>query len=202
MKLFDVTQGIRSGMPVYPGDPEVAIERVLSVAAGAPANVSLLRLGSHTGTHVDAPVHLREGAPGTDELPLEILIGPARLYEVACRGPIDVSELGGLGLGACPRVLLKVGSTPKGKADGLTTAAARFLVRAGIRLIGLEGESVDAGSSTDLPAHRILLDAGVIIVEGLDLSAVPPGMYDLMCLPLKIQGCDGSPARVVLRAAD
>jgi arylformamidase len=202
MKLFDVTRQIRAGMPVYPGDPEVAIERVLSLAGGAPANVSALRLGSHTGTHVDAPAHLREGAPGTDELPLEMLIGPARLYEVVRSGLIDVPDFAGLDLGACPRLLLKVGSTGPGKADGLTVAAARLLVRTGIRLVGLEGESVDGGSSTGLPAHRILLDAGVIILEGLDLSTAPSGMYELFCLPLKIQGCDGAPARVVLRAAD
>jgi len=200
MKLFDVTQRIRSGMAVYPGDPEVAIERVLSMAAGAPANVSMVRLGSHTGTHVDAPAHFREGAPGADELPLDILIGPACLYELAADGTIDVPDLDGVGLGACPRVLLKVRSTASRKPDGLTAAAAVLLVRAGVRLVGLEGESADASSSTDFPVHRALLDAGVIILEGLDLSAVSPGRYDLMCLPLKIQGCDGAPARVVLRA--
>jgi arylformamidase len=200
MKHYDVTRPIRSGMAVYPGDPEVRIERALSIGTGASANVSAVRLGSHTGTHVDAPAHFREGAPGADELSLDILIGPACLYEIEGVGTIDVASLDGLDLGSCPRVLFKIRAT--GEAGGLTAAAASVLVRAGVRLVGFEGESADVASSADFPAHRTLLDAGVVIIEGLDLSAVPPGRYELLCLPLKIEGGDGAPARVVLRTLD
>jgi kynurenine formamidase len=107
MKLFDVTRPIHEGMIVYEGDPRVIVRRVASVTAGASANVSEVHLGSHTGTHVDPPLHFRDGAPGVDELSLEILIGPARLYALEARGPIDAVNLRGLDLAVCPRVLFK-----------------------------------------------------------------------------------------------
>ena len=202
MKLYDVTRPIHSGMAVYAGDPVVTLRRSLSIAAGAPVNVSAISLGSHTGTHVDAPAHLRDGAPGVDALPLDLLIGPARLYALDTGGTIDVADLDGLDLGSCPRALFRTRPPLSAEAGGLTAAAAALLVRAGVRLVGLEGESVDAACSADFPAHRALLDAGAVILEGLDLSAVPPGRYEVFCLPLKIRGGDGAPARVVLRTLD
>ncbi len=198
MRFFDITRAIRSGMDVYPGDPPVEIERVLSIAGGAPANVSRICLGSHTGTHVDAPLHFRDGSPGAGEIPLDILVGPVRLCELS-RGPIDGSALEELDLDACARLLFKFDASTPERERGLNAAAATLLVQAGILLVGVEADSVDPLSSTDFPAHRILLDAGVILVEGLDLSGVPAGRYELLCLPLKIEGSDGSPARVVLR---
>ena len=209
MKLFDVTRSIHPGMRVYAGDPSVVVRQVSSVAAGAPANVSLLRLGSHTGTHVDPPRHFFDGAPGVDELPLEVLIGPVLLHELSAREHIDAASLKGLDLTACPRVLFKV-RPPAGPQDvamclqppGLTGEAAEALVEAGIRLVGLESLSADSMASVDFPAHRRLLGAGVIILEGLDLSAVPSGSYELWCLPLKLRGGDGAPTRVVLRTLD
>jgi arylformamidase len=209
MKLFDVTRPIYDGMEVYEGDPRVVVRRVASVAAGACANVSEVCFGSHTGTHVDPPLHFREGAPGADALPLGILIGPARVHALTVRGHIDAIDLRGVDLAACPRVLFKTGAGGARDAqDGppaspaLTGAAAHALVGAGVRLIGLDGASVDPPGVVGFPAHRTLLEAGVIILEGLDLSAVPPGAYELLCLPLKILGGDGAPARVVLRSSD
>lgn len=207
MTLFDVTRPIHHGMPVYEGDPPVVVRRVLSVAAGAPANVSEVRFGSHTGTHVDPPLHFRDGMPGVDELPLDILIGPARLFELTLHGPIDVVNLHDLDLAACPRVLFKtrIGSEREGVGcspvlAGLTGEAAQALLKAGVRLVGLDSPSADAPAAEGFPAHRTLLEAGVIILEGLDLSAVSPGGYELLCLPLKLRGGDGAPARVVLRS--
>jgi len=207
MKLFDVTRPIHPGMAVYPGDPEVVVRRVSSIPTGAPANVSSLSLGSHTGTHVDPPLHFREGAPAVDQLPLDVLIGPARLYEVAIRRQIDAASLAGVDLAACPRVLFKVRTSShnpqvcgRPEAAGIAADAVEVLIQAGVRLVGLEDSSADPHESADFPAHRALLGAGVIIVEGLDLSAVSPGPYELLCLPLKIRGGDGAPARVILRA--
>jgi arylformamidase len=208
MTLFDVTRPIHEGMIVYEGDPLVAVRRVMSTAAGAPANVSEVRLGSHTGTHVDPPLHFYDEAPGVDELPLDVLIGPACLYDVDVRERIDVVDLSHLDLAACPRVLFKTcgpgrrfaGSSPPASA-GFTAAAARALVDAGVRLVGLDGPSADPPGAVGFPAHRTLLAARVVILEGLDLSIVPPGAYELLCLPLKIRGGDGAPARVVLRAS-
>ena len=209
MKLFDVTRSIHPGMRVYSGDPSVVVRQVSSIAAGASVNVSLLRFGSHTGTHVDPPRHFFDGGPGVDELPLEVLIGPVLLHELSAREQIDGAGLKGLDLTACPRVLFKV-RPPAGPQDvamclqppGLTGEAAEALVEAGIRLVGLESLSADSMASVDFPAHRRLLGAGVIILEGLDLSAVPSGSYELWCLPLKLRGGDGAPTRVVLRTLD
>jgi arylformamidase len=209
MRYYDVTRPIRPGMTVYLGDPSVVIHRVASIADGASANISELRLGSHTGTHVDPPLHFRDGAPAVDELPLDVLIGPARLYELCPAGCIDVVDLDGLDLAACPRVLFKTcdldsrsGDDPSSGGAGLAVEAARILVTAGVRLVGLDSLSADPPSAVDFPAHRILLAAGVVILEGLDLGMVPPGVYELMCLPLKIRAGDGAPARVVLRASN
>jgi arylformamidase len=204
MRYYDVTRPIHPGMSVYPSDPSVAVRRVSSIAAGAPANVSELRLGSHTGTHVDPPLHFRDGTPGVDELPLDLLIGPAYLYDLAVGDRIDVPHLAGLDLALFPRVLFKTcrANDPSSVGAGLTAQAARTLLAAGVRLVGLDSSSADPPSADDFPAHRILLSAGVIILEGLDLSLVPPGTYELLCLPLKIRAGDGAPARVALRASD
>ena len=206
MKIFDVTRPIHHAMPVYPGDPEVSVEPWLSIARGAPVNVSRLAMGSHTGTHVDAPAHLHEGAPGVDRLPLDVLVGPARVFDLAASARIDAAALRGMDLASHRRVLFKTrpadrgrDGTPEGSFAGLTEDAARLLVASGVRLVGLDAMTVDPLDSFSLPAHRTLLDAGVIILEGLDLSAVPPGDYELLCLPLNIRHGDGAPARVVLR---
>jgi arylformamidase len=166
MEIFDVSVPLRTGMPVYPGDPEVRLERVRSSPA-----VSRLDFGVHTGTHVDAPVHFIEGASGADQLPLDVLNGPCEVVE---------------GAAVALRLLVK-NSAP---LDG---AAARAVVEHGVRLIGVDRMSVG-----DEEAHRVLLGAGVVIVEGLDLSGVEPGSYDLWCLPLKLVGSDGAPARAIL----
>lgn len=206
MKIFDVTRSIHHAMPVYEGDPEVSIEPWLAIACGAPVNVSRLVMGSHAGTHVDAPAHLREGGLGVDRLPLDALIGPARVFELVASAQIDAASLQGVDLTSHRRVLFKTRAIDRGLEEasppaiaGLTEDAARILVGSGVRLVGVDALSVDPLHSPSLPAHHALLEAGVIILEGLDLSAVPPGDYELLCLPLKIQRGDGAPARVVLR---
>ncbi len=206
MKLFDITRSIHNAMPVYQGDPTVSIEPWLATVRGAPVNVSRLVMGSHTGTHVDAPAHLQGGALGVDQLPLDVLIGPARVISLTPSADNDAAHLLGLDLTSYRRVLFKTwtpvsrrpGSSP-GDFAGLTENTARFLVDSGVRLVGVDTLSVDSLESSTLTVHHVLLEAGVIILEGLDLSAVPPGDYELLCLPLKIQDGDGAPARAVLR---
>jgi arylformamidase len=166
MEIFDVSAPVRTGMPVYPGDPEVRLERVRESPA-----VSRLDFGVHTGTHVDAPLHFIDEGAGTDQLPLDVLIGPCEV--VAATGTAE-------------RVLIK-------NAPELDGAAAQALVDQGVRLVGVDRMSVG-----DEEAHRTLLGAGVVVVEGLDLSAVEPGPYELYCLPLKLVGSDGAPARTIL----
>jgi arylformamidase len=207
MRIYDVTRPLRAGMPVYPGDPECAVRPWLSVGRGDPVNVSVLTLGSHTGTHLDAPRHLQDAAAGVEALPLDALLGPALVVDLGRVPCIDAPLLRRtalLDLGGHARLLLRTRALTAG-AEGLehpclTPDAAELLVEAEVRLLGIEGLSVDPPNADDLAVHRRLLGAGVIIAEGLDLSGVPAGEYELACLPLRLCEGDGAPARVVLVA--
>ncbi len=203
---LDVTLPLRSGMPVYPGDPPVAITAWTGLDQGTGFSVSVLTLGTHTGTHVDAPAHCIPGGIGVEALPLEALCGAAvvlDLVRVAAAGSaIGPEELGPLPA-ACKRLLLRTrdGALWDGTVlpdAGLSPAAATLLVERGVRLVGIDRLSI-APADDPLPVHRALLAAGVIILEGLDLRAAPSGPCELFCLPLKLAGADGAPARVALR---
>ena len=193
-RLYDITRPVHAGMEVYPGDPEVALTRVQDVLSGAEASVSLLSLGTHTGTHVDPPRHLFPDGQGADELPLDALVGPA--FVVEAPGVIDRQFLSGLGLEAAQRVLFKTSGSGQGWLD---EGGALYLAGLGVRLVGIDTLSVDGPGAAGLPVHRALLRSGVVVLEGLDLGGVPPGTYELVCLPLRIMGGDGAPARAVLR---
>jgi arylformamidase len=202
MKIHDISVPIRPGMIVYEGNPGVHLERVDSIPDGAHANVSRLDLGVHTGTHVDAPLHFIEGAPGCESVELAPLIGPAVVVDaMAATADLDEQTLAGLDIPpGAERVLLK---TTNGRLwDGdtftrdfirLTGDGARYLIARGVRVVGIDFLSIG-----DAEAHRELLGNGVIPVEGLDLRAVEPGNYQFVCLPLRLVGSDGAPARAVL----
>ena len=205
MRFIDVTLPIAPGMPVYPGDPAVAITPWSSITDEAEFNVSALQLGSHTGTHVDAPSHCFTGAPSVDTLPPEVLCGPAHVLDAQSDGrggsgqTVSVPELPP----GCTRLLLRTrgreGWTVRKEIEGpgLDEDTASRLIDHGVRLVGIDRLSIAAGTAT-LPVHRLLLAAGIVILEGLDLREAPPGRYGLLCLPLKVAGCDGAPARVLL----
>ncbi|HEV8623915.1 MAG TPA: cyclase family protein [Acidimicrobiia bacterium] len=191
--IIDISLPIGPDTPVWPGDPPVLVEAVARVADGDPADVSRLVLGTHTGTHVDPPAHFLPGTATVDALPLDVLVGPAVVAELPA-GPIDGAALESLALAeGSTRVLLKTGRD----AGALTPDGAAWLVERGVRLVGGDTLSIEPETS-DYPVHRILLGAGVVIVEGLDLTAVTPGSYQLVCLPLRIVDGDGAPARAVL----
>jgi arylformamidase len=199
VEIIDVSVPVRPGMAVYPGDPTVTLERVASLAGGDIANISRLALGVHTGTHVDAPVHFIDGAPAVDALPLDVLLGPARVVDLTSAERLDAAAFDGVDLPK--RVLLKTRNSELWKLDSfaenflsLTADAARVLVDAGVRLVGIDYLSIG-----DEAAHSVLLAADVIPIEGLDLRGVEPGEYELVCAPLKLVGSDGAPARVLLR---
>jgi len=200
--LLDVSVVVTPGMPIWEGDPGLTLERVMSIADGALANVSELCCGVHTGTHVDAPNHFIEGAPGVESLDLSALIGPASVIEIPRASPaIDVSALVGVQLAGIERVLFRTRNSelwqrPGFQRDHIVIApeAARLLVSSGVRLVGIDYLSVGSPET-----HRILLGAGVVCLEGLDLQGVEPGRYDLFCGPLRLDGADGAPARVLLR---
>jgi arylformamidase len=204
-RIHDVTVTLRPGMPTFPGEPGPELSPVKSIAMGNRANVSKLSLGLHTGTHVDPPRHFIEGAPGADALALDKLCGPARVLRIRDEEAVRVEELQSAGLAGVKRLLLQtrngaLWSEKEFRKDFVYLApeAARFLADTGVVLVGIDYLSVEAFGAPEPRAHRTLLESGVVIVEGLDLRAVPPGDYDLWCLPLKVANGDGAPARVIL----
>jgi len=207
--IFDISLSIGPDLVVWPGNPAPSLRPVMRCAAGQSSNVSELRLGTHTGTHVDPPSHFIDGGAGADELSLETLIGAASVLDLRAVsrsiGPEDLARAG-LANGAT-RVLLKTTNSERWRERGrafsedfvsLSPEGAQWLVARGVRLVGVDFLSVEAFGAPGHPTHHTLLGAGVVILEGLDLSAVPSGEFTLVCLPLKLEGGDGSPARAVL----
>jgi arylformamidase len=202
--VIDISVTIRSRMPIYEGDPGVDIALERSMDQGDAANVSRLQLGAHTGTHVDAPRHFLPDGPAADELELEPFIGPCVVADAttaAQAGWIDAAGIEALGLpDGTERVLLKTPNSRLWERDTFVSefvrldgSGAEALVARGVRLVGIDYLSIG-----DVAAHTTLLEQRIGVVEGLDLRAVEPGAYLLACLPLKIAGCDGAPARAVL----
>lgn len=214
MRIYDVSVPISASLPTYPGDPGIEFEQWAALAKGDPANVTMLHFGAHTGTHVDAPAHFLENASRVEALPLDVLIGTARVIEIEEnvqaieRHHLETSDLNGV-----TRLLCKTRNSSFWANAGagfrkdftyLDPDAARLLVERGVRLVGIDYLSVEKFKSDGFQTHTILLERGVVIVEGLDLSEVDAGDYELLCLPLKIAGGtgDGAPARVVLRTLE
>ena len=206
VKIHDVTVPLVPGLAAFPGDPPLQVER-LQQAGDAPYGLSRLSLTTHSGTHVDAPSHFVAGGATVDELPLEILMGKTRVVELLARERVERADLESLDLRDDLRVLLKTRMSGQLLKPGyqedhvyLTEDAAVYLVQAGLKLVGFDYLSIDRFGNSAFLAHHALLGAGVIVVEGLDLSEVDPGEYDMACLPLRVGGGDGAPARVVLRS--
>ena len=206
MKLIDVTVPLDSNVPTYPGNTPFHLEPIKRLARGDSSNVSTVHFGAHTGTHVDAPRHFFDAGAGVEGLSLEMLCGRARVIELTTRKGITVDDLAGFDLTEDVRLLIKThNSTLWGSPEfhddfiGLTAPAAHFLVEHGVKLVGVDYLSVEEFKKPGAPAHRMLLGSGTIVIEGLNLRDVEPGMYELFCLPLSIVGSDGAPARVVLR---
>ena len=204
MALHDVSIPIRPGMVIYHDNPGVEIELDSAISRGATANVSRITMGAHTGSHVDGPSHFYDGRAGADSLPLEAMVGPTTVVELAGigEGPVDASALEGAGVReGVERLLLKTPNSELWSREEfsrdfarLDGSGAEWILDRGIRLIGIDYLSIG-----DPDAHLALLGAGVVALEGLNLRAIAPGEYELLCLPLRLIGTDGAPARVVLR---
>lgn len=210
--IYDVTVTLREGMPTWDGEPGPVCRPLKLIGVdGEPAQVSLLTLGTHCGTHVDAPCHFIPGRAGVDALPVEALVGRCRVVATDAAPTIEPAHLEAAGVAeairdGAPRILLKTPSgefwsAPTFRRDfvALGPAAADWLVAQGALLVGIDYLSVDPYDADPAAAHLTLLGAGVVILEGLDLRGVPPGDYDLAALPIKLAGADGAPARVILR---
>ena len=205
MKIYDISVPLSPAMHVYPGDPAVDIQRTMKIADGDVANVSFLHFGTHTGTHVDAPAHFIDGAMTVDAIPLNMLIGRAHVIEITST-TISREVLSEFDLTDDMRVIFKTRNSyawrePEFVRDfvHLTADAAEHLGENGIKVVGIDYLSVEKYNFVNPDVHRTLLGSGAVIIEGLNLSEVDPGNYELICLPLKIEGGDGAPARVVLR---
>jgi arylformamidase len=205
-KIIDITVPLSGQLPRYPGEPGFELDFADRISDGAPYNASTLRLAAHTGTHVDAPYHFLADGKTVDQLPLEILVGKCRVIEISDRERIERADLEAADLRDDIRLLIKTRMSgllrqPEFQEDlvYLTPDAATYLVQAGLKLVGIDYLSIDEFGNQAYPAHTRLLSADVIIVEGLDLSEVAPGAYDLTCLPLRVVGGDGAPARAILR---
>ena len=205
-RFIDVSVPLKIGMPAFPGNPEFELNAVKRIADGGSSNVSRLVLGTHTGTHVDAPWHFFDHGITVDALALDLLIGRTRVIEIPKRGGITRDDLAAAGLREDLRVLLKTPNSALWNGESfrqdftyLDESAASYLVDQGVKVVGIDYLSVEQFKKPGAPAHRALLSRNAVIIEGQNLSDAAPGMYEMYCLPLPVTGGDGAPARVDLK---
>jgi arylformamidase len=204
---IDVSVTVRHGMPHWPDNPPIVLERVMDLERGDGCNLSHLAMAVHSGTHMDSPVHFLPGAAGLDEMPLAAAMGEAKVIEIAHPRKITADELRRHPLRPGDRVLFRTSNSPRcwqarrfvKNFVYITEQAAHHLAQAQVRTVGVDYLSVGGYRSDGATVHRILLEAGIWIIEGLDLSAVTAGSYEMICLPVKLHAADGAPARAVLR---
>jgi arylformamidase len=207
MMIHDISLPVSESLVVWPGDPSIRITQPSHLDRGDVATVSRLEFGAHTGTHVDAPAHFVRGGAGVDRLDLDLLVGPARVIHVPEAGTLTPEVLESLSIPpGTERLLFRTRNSERWASGeegfwedyvGVTDEGARWLIARGVRLVGIDYLSVSTYADP-VPPHQTLLGAGVIIVEGLNLSGIAPGMYQLVCLPIKLVGGDGAPARAIL----
>lgn len=208
MRIIDISLAISNNIPVWPGDRGVKLERISSIEEGANSNDSRIELGVHTGTHIDAPVHFGMSAKDVTGIRLDELIGPCLVIEIPENITIITKEvIGQMQIPASPtRLLFKTRNSKIWDQDtsdfdtnyvGIDEEAAKILVDRGTRVVGIDYLSVAPFKKTR-PTHEVLLGADIVLLEGLDLRKVSTGYYTLICLPLKLAGSDGAPARIVL----
>ncbi len=208
MRILDISVPVSPKLPVWPGDPGIIIEQFRAISKGNTSTDSRLACSVHAGTHVDAPAHFMENGATVEQLPLDVLIGPAYVTDLPEADVITPDILEALTLPLKTHRLLFKTRNSDLWADphhlfhenfvALSADAAAWIVQTGVRLVGVDYLSVQLFKDTEPLTHRILLQAGVIIVEGLNLHKARQGSYQLVCLPLKLAGSEGSPARAVL----
>ncbi len=206
-RIYDVSISIRTGGLVYPGNPEILIEPQQAISKGAGANVSFITFGSHTGTHVDAAKHFFDDGQTVDQIPPEKLLGPSILiaFDEDDRASVGADDLRKHSLEGQKRVLIRTRNSrrltdPEFDVGYVFLApdGAEYLVSIGVELVGVDYLSIEQFHSGHHKTHKTLLEKDVVIIEGLALSEPPPGNYHLVCLPIKLAGLDGAPARALL----
>ncbi|UFS71784.1 cyclase family protein [Geomonas sp. RF6] len=205
MRIHDISVPLAPTLPVYPGDPSVRIDPWSQISEGEAANVSRVIISTHSGTHIDAPRHFDDQGATVDQIPLPLLIGPALVVEIPEVKVIGRRELERLPVRGVGRLLLKTDNSMLWKRSSFTSDfaalsvdGAQYLMECGVKLVGIDYLSMERYEG-DGSVHRALLDGGALILEGLNLSDVPAGEYELICLPLRIAGGDGAPVRAILR---
>lgn len=206
-KWIDISVTIKAGMVHWPDNPEIRVEKMLDMERGDVCNVSVLSLGSHTGTHMDAPLHFIRGGKGLDRMPLDATIGSCRVIEIKDREAVKVEEIRNQRIKAGERILFKIrNSNGAWKSDNfdedfvyISKEAATYLAKAKVMTVGIDYLSVGGFKRDGIETHHALLGAGIWVIEGLNLARIKPGKYELNCLPLKVLNSDGAPARALLR---
>jgi len=204
---IDISVPLRSGMVHWPGDPPIVIDPLLDMRKGDACNVSMITFGSHTGTHMDAPFHYNSRGASIDQMPLAATVGRAKVIEIKDPKVIQPQEIKDIPLNPGDRILFKTKNSNRcWKTDSfvedyvyLDFETAKLLAQRKVQTVGVDYLSVGGFKVNGVETHRALLDAGIWIIEGLNLSGVEPGEYELLCLPLRIEGGDGAPARALLR---
>jgi arylformamidase len=204
---MDISIPLQNSMANWPGDPPFSVRLFKDIEQGDPVNLSVISMGAHSGTHVDAPVHFIRGGTAIDMVPLDTLVGRARVIEIEDTESIKPKELARHHIRRGERVLFKTINSSYVWQNNefvedfvfISDHAAGFLTDCGVRLVGIDYLSVGSFENGGKYVHQTLLRAGVCIIEGLDLSQVRPGRYDLICLPLRLVRGDGAPARAILR---
>jgi arylformamidase len=204
---IDISVGITNRMPHWPGDPAPRVRRVADMSRGDVCNVTAIDMPAHTGTHMDAPLHFVAGGAPIDTMPLDATVGEARLIAIENEEVITPAELAAHHIQRGERLLFKTVNSDRcwqrecflKHFVHLSADASRYLVNCGVRTVGVDYLSIGAYQGDGVETHQILLGGGVWAIEGLDLAGVPPGRYELICLPLKLVGADGAPARAIVR---
>ena len=204
MKIYDITLPLKDTLPVWPGDEAFQYRLNWRIADGASVNVGCICASVHAGTHADAPCHVQEGQLSIDQMDLSAYLGPAVVVDVSDRVAIGVEDVAVEGLASMPRLLLRTGawldrSRFPSRFPVIREDVPEFLQSQGVVLVGVDVPSVDLFESKDLANHHALNSRGIRILESLFLDDVPAGRYELIALPLKIDGADGAPVRAVLR---
>jgi arylformamidase len=209
-KYLDVTVPIHPGMAVYQGSPEVSFENAFSIKRRDPYNITGISMSSHTGTHIDCPAHFFQNGKTLDDLSFDILIGPAKVINLQNCKSINRKVLESVDLSGVERILFKTDHSMlrdrytrfRSNYVHFEVDACGYMVQRGIKLVGIDSFSVDAFDSQDYMCHKVLLGAGVVVIEMVDLKEIEPGDYVMHCLPLKILKGDGAPARVILQTGN
>lgn len=204
MKLIDITRPIFTGMTVWPGDEDVIIERTSLISEGSAANISRLHAGVHAGTHIDAPLHFLDNGDSVDKIDINLFAGRVKIIDTQESKSIRYEHVKSVNKEA-GAVFFKTSSSMRTLEEPFDTAfagleyeAADHLVDKGIKVIGTDALSIERYGNKGNEVHKLLLGNGVLIIEGLLLKDISPGIYNYICLPMLIMGSDGAPARVVL----